>query len=204
MKKVVNVSKKELQEIKAIIGEAFITNELFHEFGNIESRRDAVLTYMDAYVQCVYELGLLYRTEDKKGYIGLAFTGEERFLPKIKMLGKMLTRISFGKLTRLLHYIRQVSNGNERYQKQPHIDVLLVCVDRDYQGKGIARQLVEYAKKMAREESVPLLFDTDMEDYAKMYQYMSCTLYNTITADNGVKRYNLVWEGKDDTYFDVL
>lgn len=40
MEKVVNVSKNELQEIKAIIGEAFITNELFHEFGNIESRRD--------------------------------------------------------------------------------------------------------------------------------------------------------------------
>lgn len=58
MEKVVNVSKNELQEIKAIIGEAFITNELFHEFGNIESRRDAVLTYMDAYVQYVYESGL--------------------------------------------------------------------------------------------------------------------------------------------------
>lgn len=195
MERVDNVSKKELQEIKAIIGEAFITNELFHEFGDIELRRDTVLAYMDAYVHCVYESGLLYRTEDKNGYIGLAFTGEERFFSKIKMLGKMLMRIPFGKLKRLLYYVRQVSNGNEQYRKQSHIDILLVCVDKNYQGKGIARKLVEYAKEVAREKSVPLLFDTDMEDYAKMYQYMGCTLYNTITADNGVTRYNLVWEG---------
>jgi len=194
MKRVVNVSKKELQEIKAIIGEAFISNELFHEFGDVELRRVSVLAYMDAYVQCVYESGLLYRTEDKKGYIGLAFTGEERFFPKIKMLGKMLVRIPFGKLKRLLHYVRKISNGNEQYRKQPHIDVLLVCVDKKHQGEGIARKLVEYAKERAQEEGVPLLFDTDMEDYAKMYQHMGCTLYNTITADNGVTRYNLVWD----------
>ena len=196
MEKVVNLSKKELQEIKTLIGEAFITNELFHEFGNIESRRASVLAYMDAYVQCVYESGLLYRTEDKKGYIGLAFTGEERFFSKVKMLVKMLVHIPLGQLTCLLNYVRQVSNGNVRYQKQPHIDVLLVCVDKNYQGKGIARNLVDYAKKMAQEKCVPLLFDTDMEGYAEMYQYMGCTLYNTIKADNGVTRYNLVWESK--------
>ena len=195
MEKVVNVSKKELQEIKAIIGEAFISNELFHEFGDIESRRDSGLAYMEAYVHCVYESGLLYRTKDKKGYIGLAFAGEERFLPKIKMLGKMLKWIPFAKLKKLLHFVRQVSDGNRQYQKQPHIDVLLVCVDKMYQGQGIAGKLVEYAKEMSQEKEALLLFDTDMEDYAKMYQHMGCSLYNTITADNGVTRYNLVWKG---------
>lgn len=105
-----------------------------------------------------------------------------------------MVRIPLGKLKRLLHYVRQISNGNEQYRKQPHIDVLLVCVDKKHQGEGIARKLVEYAKERAQEEGVPLLFDTDMEDYAKMYQHMGCTLYNTITADNGVTRYNLVWD----------
>ena len=61
---------------------------------------------------------------------------------------------------------------------KPHIDILFVCVDKEYQGKGYARHLVEVAKKYAEEESVPLLFDTDMERYAQIYQHYGCELYN--------------------------
>ena len=38
MKLVVNPSEKELRKMKHIIGEAFVTNELFHEFGGIAER----------------------------------------------------------------------------------------------------------------------------------------------------------------------
>lgn len=38
-----NVSKSELAEIKKMIGEAFITNELFHEFGDINDRKELVM-----------------------------------------------------------------------------------------------------------------------------------------------------------------
>lgn len=196
MEKVKNISGEELKEIKELIGEAFVTNELFHEFGDVSERKELVMAYMDAYVGCVYESGLLYRTEDKKGYIGLAFTGEETFWPKMKMLLKMVRRIPFKTLKKFMHHIKQITGGNEQYQKQPHVDVLMVCVKKEHQGEGIARKLVEYAKEMAKEKSVPLLFDTDMPDYAKMYQHLGCTLYNMVTADNGVTRHNLVWENK--------
>ncbi len=46
-----NVSKSELAEIKKMIGEAFITNELFHEFGDINDRKELVMKYMDIYIQ---------------------------------------------------------------------------------------------------------------------------------------------------------
>jgi len=45
--------------------------------------------------------------------------------------------------------------------QQSHI--LIVCVDKEYQGKGYARHLIETAKEYAKSEEVPLLFDTDME-----------------------------------------
>ena len=50
-----NVSKSELAEIKKMIGEAFITNELFHEFGDINDRKELVMKYMDIYTDYVYE-----------------------------------------------------------------------------------------------------------------------------------------------------
>lgn len=46
-----NVSKSELADIKKMIGEAFITNELFHEFGDINDRKELVMKYMDIYIQ---------------------------------------------------------------------------------------------------------------------------------------------------------
>lgn len=194
MKKVENLSKEELKQIKKVIGEAFVTNELFHEFGSISERRELVMAYMDAYVECVYESGFLYQTEDETGYIGLALSQSEPLFPKLKMLIRMIRRIPIKTVKRYMHHIKQITGANDEYARQPHIDVLMVCVKKERQGKGIARQLVEYAQDMSRNLNVPLLFDTDMPDYAAMYQHMGCTLYNKVTADNGVTRYNLVWK----------
>jgi hypothetical protein len=37
-----------------------------------------------------------------------------------------------------------------------------------------------------------------MKDYADLYEHLGCTLYNTVTADNGVTRYSLVYEGRNE------
>lgn len=194
MKKVEDLSCEELKQLKADIGEAFVTNELFHEFGSVAERRDLVRTYMDAYVECVYESGLLYQTEDGQGYIGLDFGQKASIFPKIKMLIRMIKGIPMKTVKKYMNHLKQIAGANQKYAKHPHIDVLMVCVKKESQGKGIARELVEYAQEMSRSLNMPLLFDTDMPDYAEMYQHMGCKLYNKVTADNGVTRYNLVWE----------
>jgi GNAT superfamily N-acetyltransferase len=71
----------------------------------------------------------------------------------------------------------------------------MVCVDKNHQGKGIASELIRFAKEMSDKEEIPLLFDTDMKSYAEMYQHFGCNLYNAVTADNGVTRYCLVYNG---------
>ena len=71
-----------------------------------------------------------------------------------------------------MSHIKQITGSNKQYATKPHIDILFVCVDKEYQGKGYTRHLVEAAKKYAEEESVPLLFDTDMERYA-LHRYIN-------------------------------
>ena len=73
------------------------------------------------------------------------------------------------------------------------LEIKNIATEPQYQGKGYARYLVEAAKKYAEKERVPLLFDTDMERYAQIYQHYGCVLYNQTSASNGVTRYNLVW-----------
>ncbi|WP_296562424.1 hypothetical protein [Ruminococcus sp.] len=43
MKHAEDLTEKELERIRFVTGDAFVTNELFHEFGSIEERRPLVL-----------------------------------------------------------------------------------------------------------------------------------------------------------------
>lgn len=189
-----NVSKIQLNNIKQMVGNAFVTNELFHEFGTIEERKELVIKYMDIYTDYVYESKALYASEDNKAVIGFVHSKKTTIVPQLKMLVRLLKVIPYKTLKKYLSHIKQIADSNKLYASKPHIDILFVCVDTEYQGKGYAKYLIEFAKKYADKENVPLLFDTDMEKYAQIYQHYGCELYNHTTASNGVTRYNLVWK----------
>ena len=97
MKLAENLSERELRKIRHVIGEAFITNELFHEFGSIEERRPLVMRYMAAYVDSVYESKALYATDDGLGFIGLQYSKEAPVIPQLRLLFRLFMRLPFGK-----------------------------------------------------------------------------------------------------------
>lgn len=154
MEVVKNIFPLKYKELKDSIAEAFVSNELFREFGNPEERRSDVLSYMSHYVDFVYNAGCLYWNEQRNAYIGLCYSEDKHILLKLKML--------FG---------------------APEV-----------QGQGYSRELICFAQQMAKEKNCPLLIDTDMSQYAAMYQNYGCELYRTATACNGVTRYNIVWK----------
>lgn len=193
-----NATEQELDGIRQMVGEAFVTNELFHEFGDPQARRALVHRYMAVYTDYVYESKALYVTEDRRGVIGLMHSRRAPVLPQVKMLLRLLRVIPFRVLKRYLAHIGQIAYGNRRYASAPHVDVLFVCVDGRYRGRGYARELVAFAQDLARRENAPLLFDTDMQQYAQIYRHYGCELYHQKTADNGVTRYNLVWKPESD------
>ncbi|MBQ9277016.1 MAG: GNAT family N-acetyltransferase [Lachnospiraceae bacterium] len=192
--KVVNISQEKLDGIKRIIGEAFVTNELFHNWGSVSERKDDVMEYMSYYVDYVYQSGELYANEDMTGFIGLEDSVKKPIMPQIKMILKMYTKMEHSRIKSLLKFAKQIGNSNKQYAKKRHIDALMVCVDKECQGKGVATELIEFAKSMADAKGLPLLFDTDMKEYSEMYQHFGCELYNSVTADNGVTRYSLCYK----------
>ena len=142
-----NLLPEEHGKIKQLVGEAFVTNELFHNWGTLEERHDDVIKYMDYYVEYVYQSKALYSTEDKTGYIGLMDSKNAPTGPQLKMLLKMFRGFKFSKIKSLLSFIKQIENGNAKYAKSHHLDILMVCVDKGHQGKGIATSLVNFAKQ---------------------------------------------------------
>lgn len=189
-----NLTDEQIDKIRKMIGEAFVSNELFHNWGTEEERREDVLKYMSLYVDYVYQAGELYSNDDMTGFIGLEDSGNKPVWPQIIMLFKMLTKIKYFRIKSLMNFVKQISKANDKYSKMRHIDALMVCVDKNCQGQGIASELIRYAQNMADETGVPLLFDTDMKPYAEMYQHFGCEMYNTVTADNGVTRYCLCYK----------
>ena len=197
--KVQDLSDEKLTAVKKMIGEAFVTNELFHNWGTVDERREDVMKYMAIYVDYVYRSGALYSNEELTAFIGLEDPSAAPVGPRLKMILKLMNSIKFSKIKSLLKFVKQIEGSNARYAKKPHIDALMVCVDKEHQGEGLATELIEFAKATADSKCVPLLFDTDMKDYSDMYQHFGCELYNTVTADNGVTRYSLCYlDNRDD------
>ena len=127
--KIQKISKKELTRIEKVIGESFVTNELFHNWGTIEERRSSVLAYMKIYVDCVYRAGELYGNETLTGFVGIEDTRRPATAAKINMLFKMIFMLPISKIKSLMHFIKQIQSSNAEYAKEPHLDILLVCVD---------------------------------------------------------------------------
>lgn len=194
MRLVENTSKEEINRIEVLIGEAFVSNELFHELGDINERHDFVMKYMKYYVDCTIESRALYENNAGTAFIGVQYSEDKKLFPQLKMLVRMLFGFPMSKIKRFMGHVNQIAKSNERYSKKPHIEILMVCVDKKHQGEGLAKELVDFAKNMAIEKNVPILFDTDMKSYSDMYQHMGCELYNTVTATNGVTRYSLIWK----------
>lgn len=193
IKKLKNITPEQLNNISKSIGEAFVTNEMFHNWGSIEERCDDVITYMSIYVDYVYHAGELYANEDMTGFIGLEDTARKPILLRLKMLLRMIIRLRFSRIRSLISFVKQIDKADNLFVNKRHIDTLMVCVKKDHQGQGIATELVEFAKRKAKINKIPLLFHTDMPSYAEMYEHLGCRLYNEVTADNGVTRYCLCY-----------
>ena len=57
--RVEHISKEQLEKIQRIVGEAFVSNELFHNWGSEDERREYVMKYMALYR--VYRTGRFWK-----------------------------------------------------------------------------------------------------------------------------------------------
>ena len=112
IQKVENLSAEQLERIRKNIGEAFVSNELFHNWGSEGERHDLVLQYMSIYVDYVYRAGELYANEDLTGCIGLEDSAHAPVFPGIRMILRLFAAIPFKRLRSFLHFANQISRSN--------------------------------------------------------------------------------------------
>ena len=73
-------------------------------------------------------------------------------------------------------------------ERRKFVCIELLAVTEEYQGKGIMRQLMDYAIKVADECKLPLIVDTD--EGLKRDKYCHLGVHEIVRRDFGDNRYS--------------
>ena len=165
-------------------------NAIGHAFGYYEyaqgekglvsaySSKDAVVSYINGYVEMVLQAGMLYTTGPQQE----AFIAYKRCDEKVglkagqKLIKGMFAGSSFGEVVRMLSIL---GSG-------------LVCVREEYQGQGYMRKALELAFAEGNRLGLPVVLDTDAKLKSDKYRHLGMELAGVRTCKNGSKLYELI------------
>ena len=185
-------------------------NAIGHAFGYYEyaqgekglvsaySSKDAVVSYINGYVEMVLQAGMLYTTGPKQE----AFIAYKRSDEKISMkAAKKLIKGTFagstlGEVVRMLSILGSGGSSSVekalKKKKQKYLFVGLVCVREEYQGQGYMRKALELAFAEGNRLGLPVVLDTDAKLKSDKYRHLGMELAGVHTCKNGSKLYELI------------
>ena len=180
-------------EIHRIMGDSFAGDDVFRAFDVDGRKRELVCAYMAHYVDFAIACKKLYANEEGNGFVVLNRETTSHPFREMQLDRKLRAAIPHRCLDGLESFATEVADTESAFRKNPHLELLNLCVDKSQRGRGLGRAIVDFCKGQARAQGVPLIIDTDMSNNRDMYIHMGCELYRTFEASNGVTRYNLVW-----------
>ena len=194
MRHIIKPGGDELQNIRRIAGESFANDDLFRELGPRDERRGLVMTYMAHYADYTVASKMLYGNDDGTGFVALLDSRKSHPIAQSRLFRRLNKDMPPGTVDALDRFATAVARPLRPYECADHLEMLMLCVDEPFRGRGLGRELVEFSQEFARKAQLPLLIDTDMPNNRDFYLHMGCELYHQTTAYNGVTRYNLVWK----------
>ena len=180
-------------EIQRIMGESFAGDDVFKSFDVDGRKRELVCSYMIHYVDFAIACKKLYANEEHNGFVVLQRENVSHPFREMRLDKALHSSIPSEYLEKLEAFASEVADTESIYRRNPHLELLNLCVDVSKRGRGLGGRIVDFCKDQARAQGLPLIIDTDMPNNRDMYVHMGCELYRTFEASNGVTRYNLVW-----------
>lgn len=81
-----------------------------------------------------------------------------------------------------------------RREKRKFLRVEMLAVQKEYQGQGYMRRMMEYAYGIAESNHVPVILDTDDKDKAARYQHLGMKLDRVRNCGEQFHMYDLIRE----------
>ena len=191
----------ELNDVSAQIGESFWHYQYDEGEGGLKAlipSRRAMDDYMKALVVAGMESGIFYGLENGAGYIMISGAGKHPGLRSVLKMTNSIQR-SLGGWKKMYDFFMAANGGDKTLEQKmkeaerPFVKVEMLLVTKDYQKQGYMRRLLEFAYKVAKENSCACILDTDARSKCDRYMHLGMELENT-RQQAGFKIYDLIKE----------
>jgi ribosomal protein S18 acetylase RimI-like enzyme len=161
--------------------------------------RKRLVDYLVAMIRTANEYDAVYATSDKKEGI-IIITDTSKPYPAsvmIKMMWRMMRALGFSNFLNIMKKFQAGGASQEkeyRDSKKQFVQIELLAVRKEYQGKGFMRPLVETAFEIGQKEMLPVIVSTDAKLKKDKYEHIGMKHMNTRKLDEKSFMYDLVRE----------
>ena len=190
---IVNLYEENISEVVDVLCEAFynypVMKYVLGEKGDYESRlRKAVKFFVSARALRKEPLFGIYNSDNKLvATAAVTLPGEIHSPPELyKLRDKLWEEIGSEEEARYENY------GNKAFSllpKDPHHHLNMIGVRNAYQGKGLARQLINEVEKLVSEHpfSTGVSLNTEVEANVNFYLHLGYALIGQAEVDKGIQ-----------------
>ena len=188
-----NLSDEHLEKIASVFAEAFLREEgtlkqaLYYE----QAVRYFKLT-LDEYMR----IGRLFAISDnEEGYIVWHRKNEGlKWYREFILFFRYLKYMETESMQRMILVRHGWKDYTVKYaDRRSYINVALLCIKTEEQGKGLLRKLLQDPFKAADSESVPCILDTDSELKAAKYSACGMKISDDAVLESGVHMYTMIY-----------
>ena len=161
--------------------------------------RTSLVNYLVAMIKTANEYDGIYATSDKKEGI-IILTDTTHPYPGVamfKMMWRMMRALGFKNFSNIIKKFQAGGASLEktyRDSKKQFVQIELLAVRREYQGKGFMRPLVETALEVGKQGNLPVIVSTDAKLKKDKYEHIGMNHVNTRTLGKKSFMYDLVRE----------
>ena len=159
--------------------------------------RTKLVNYLVAMISVAKEYDAVYATSDKKEGI-VILTDTTHPFPKsamFKMMWRMVRALGLKNFSDIIKKFQAGGASLEktyRDSKKHFVQIELLAIRKEYQGKGLMRPLVETAFEVAKQGNLPVIVSTDAKLKKDKYEHIGMKLVNTRTLGERSFMYDLV------------
>ncbi len=161
--------------------------------------RTSLVNYLVAMIKTANEYNAVYATSDNKEGI-IILTDTTHPYPgtaMIKMVWRMARALGFKNFSNIIKKFQAGGASLEktyRDSKKQFVQIELLAIKKEFQGKGYMRPLVETAFEVAKQNDIPVIVSTDAGIKKDKYAHIGMKHVNTRTLGDKSFMYDLVRE----------
>ncbi len=161
--------------------------------------RTSLVNYLVAMIKTANEYDGIYATSDKKEGIVILTDTTHPYpgIAMIKMMWRMMRALGFKNFSNIIKKFQAGGASLEktyRENKKQFVQIELLAVRKEYQGKGFMRPLVETAFEVAKKSKLPVIVSTDAKLKKDKYEHIGMKHVNTRMLGEKSFMYDLVRE----------